>query len=462
MEERTKRHHRNAIKHIYEFWEVNIPDYCEVGIRDLTAEERSDGQKDFWNNTKDLVYEGINSRYIKAYLSQKIRKSSGKLMSFDTIRKYWDTVQYGAREANVLLHVSFYQEKDKYLQAFKKQIAKEKGEGNVDEREADPIPWKLFVLICTWVVSEGNILLWVWSILQWNLMARSINIEPLAFHNFTVFNDTIQVKYDFNKANRTGKKTSIKHVYANLLNPSVCSFLSLGIYLCLNTEKFEETERIFKRSNDKKAKVASAGYCSMLKELMVRKAGEVIGFIQLAHSNAHGFWKGSGTHATSGTTFPPPIPLVARRGEWSLGKVLDVYWHFAEPGDCYLGRILARLDALKPTFSVLPPHFNMTKPLENVDICEALHLMYGSIITKWGGSERDPTAMLMRVLASVVHHFDWIKMITAKRTNHPFNVQARACIKIKGIGDFGTVTSNWSSNRDSTAHGTNSQTSTDF
>ena len=88
-------------------------------------------------------------------------------------------------------------------------------------------------------------------------------------------------------------------------------------------------------------------------------------FIRLAHANAHGWLKGAATYATSGTTCPPPIPSVARRGEWSLGKVLDVYWHCAEPGDNFLGRVLAGLNALKSTFYILPPHFKSTAPLDD-------------------------------------------------------------------------------------------------
>jgi hypothetical protein len=40
---------------------------------------------------------------------------------------------------------------------------------------------------------------------------------------------------------------------------------------------------------------------------------------------------------TSGTTCPTPPSSVTRRGEWSLGKVFDIYWLFAEAGDFYLG-----------------------------------------------------------------------------------------------------------------------------
>ena len=63
----------------------------------------------------------------------------------------------------------------------------------------------------------------------------------------------------------------------------------------------------------------------------------VIHYIQISHMNAYGIRKGSATLAASGTACPPPIPSIAWHGEWSMGSVLDVYWHFAEPGDHYLG-----------------------------------------------------------------------------------------------------------------------------
>ena len=57
----------------------------------------------------------------------------------------------------------------------------------------------------------------------------------------------------------------------------------------------------------------------------------------------------------SGTTAPPSVASVANQGEWSIGAVLDVYWHFAKPGDHYLGRVLSGLDPNHPDFSVLLP-----------------------------------------------------------------------------------------------------------
>ena len=53
---------------------------------------------------------------------------------------------------------------------------------------------------------------------------------------------------------------------------------------------------------------------------------------------------------TAGSTCPPPPSSVARCGEWSLGKVLGVYWLFAQAGDQYCGHILAVLDPMSAEF----------------------------------------------------------------------------------------------------------------
>ena len=67
-----------------------------------------------------------------------------------------------------------------------------------------------------------------------------------------------------------------------------------------------------------------------------------------------------------------------------MGAVLDIYWHLCAPGDHFIGRLLAGLDPNKPEFSSLPPHF-MTEfdPTEDLDILEAMHLMYGAILEQW-------------------------------------------------------------------------------
>ena len=157
----------------------------------------------------------------------------------------------------------------------------------------------------------GNIMLWVWSILQWNFLARSVNEEPLSFHNFKVFEDNVQLKYDKNKSDQGGQNTTTKHIYANPTNPFICPFLAMGIYLCLRASRYVDSEFLFRRSCKEKEKVAYASYFSQLKELINKKMEVFSSYIRMTHANAHGWRKGGDTHATSGTTCPPSVPLVA-------------------------------------------------------------------------------------------------------------------------------------------------------
>ncbi len=81
----------------------------------------------------------------------------------------------------------------------------------------------------------------------------------------------------------------------------------------------------------------------------------------------------------------------ANRGDWSMGKVLDVYWQFADVGDAYLGCCLCGLDPNFSSFSVLPPHWTVDNLVEDPDINDALQLMYGVILA------RHPTSIAVLV-----------------------------------------------------------------
>ena len=104
-----------------------------------------------------------------------------------------------------------------------------------------------------------------------------------------------------------------------------------------------------------------------------------------------------------------------------MGSVLDIYWHFCAPGDHFLGRVLAGLDPNKLEFASLPPHF-MTEfdPMEDPDISEAMHLMYGPILEQWGGNEEvEPTGLLLFVLALVIYHSEWLQNWVTVQPGHP-------------------------------------------
>ena len=61
-----------------------------------------------------------------------------------------------------------------YLENMKKEKVTAKIGGKTDEQEADPIPFVLFKDICKWSLELGNLMVWAYTIVQWNFMGRSV------------------------------------------------------------------------------------------------------------------------------------------------------------------------------------------------------------------------------------------------------------------------------------------------
>ena len=127
-------------------------------------------------------------------------------MKFQTDRrKYHNAIQFGSACAGKNLSSEYIGRMRQFLENYKKEYARAKQDGNVDENAADAIPFSLYRLLLKWALDEGNIFVWVWSILQWNLMGRSISIDPLAFHNISLGEDNIIILHDSTKVDKKEK-----------------------------------------------------------------------------------------------------------------------------------------------------------------------------------------------------------------------------------------------------------------
>jgi hypothetical protein len=79
-------------------------------------------------------------------------------------------------------------------------------------------------------------------------------------------------------------------------------------------------------------------------------------FVQLTKFNPHINRKGAASHVTTNTMERPPMPSILFQEEWSLGKVLDIYWRWCAKGHTHLGSLLSGLDPDGVDFGMLPPH----------------------------------------------------------------------------------------------------------
>ena len=417
MEDSTRKDYRRRIVRMVKFIEEKHPEYAELGCRDVPAEEYTCPDKYYFGGVykKELVYRGMDVKMILSFLVANKKKANGKLKTHVDLRKFKDAILWGAEIANERLPLPFYKEMGTFLNAYKRETAKAKKKGGVEDKSADPISTTLYRLILGWAVMGGNTFLWFWTLTQWNCMARGASVDPLGFRNFRVANDSITCKYDDSKADKEGDKLSEKNIYANPLDFRQCWWTGFGLYTALYVEQVAKSGNLFLRHGSKEGS-ASTRYQEQLIGIIKKKNGVVELHIRVEHANAYGLRKGSATYATSGTTCPPPISSIARRGEWSLGKVLEVYWHFAEPGDHYLGRILAGLDPSSPNFGVLPPHFTLVDPMENEDVKLAMHQMYGPILVEHPNAK----ALLLRGLACILFHQDEIVQIMVNNPGHEF------------------------------------------
>jgi hypothetical protein len=79
-------------------------------------------------------------------------------------------------------------------------------------------------------------------------MARSVSIDPLALHNIAISEDHFVVRHVATKSGKEGEKTYNKAVLCNPLDPFLCPGVSLGVWLSLNQNTFQDdSERIFIR-----------------------------------------------------------------------------------------------------------------------------------------------------------------------------------------------------------------------
>ena len=422
----TTRSHNRKLKKLIEWMRTNYPNESASMIRELTDEEKEDRER-FYQSSHDLLYGSLDPLVVKAFISaNKVReiKEDGTevFYGFDHLRKYKDAVLFGAKRSRTTLSSQFYAEINPFIESLKKENQSKRKLGQLTEKEADPISFPLYRQICESALQKGDIFLWCFTVMQWNCIARSINIGNLRFNSLTVGQDSIVIKYWDTKKDKTGEKTCPKNCYANPKDPTICLFTSLGCYLATNDETYKKDskETIF-LSPDTKEKAASQKYCRKLASFLKNMNTTVREFIRPDHANAHGIRKGSATKATSGTTCPPPPASVAHRGEWSLGKVFDIYWLYAECGDQYLGRILAGLDPNALDFAILPPHF--VEGLENIYIQEGMKMCYKNLlfIESNGGLGTNISGILLRCLASIVYHSQKLKEIMHTSAGHPLN-----------------------------------------
>jgi len=380
---------------------------------------------------KDIKYINLQKKMLELFFADPGRfektdkngtvkcNSDGKAMvcGFVHRRKHCCSLKYGRKLANGSFCSDLQNSMADIIKGLANLNAEFKHAGQVEENDADEIPPELFEIMLNYAMEKGNHLMWVMSVLQWSLMARSQNIDNLVFRSFTMGRDTIRVKFNQTKMNPSGTKTTNKHCYANPSNVGRCMFTSLAIYFCCMNPTWSKDNSVDFIFIKKGSQVGSASrnYSEYVKKWVKANWEVIINFIRPSHVSIHSFRKGPATEVS--TSPETSLPSVFHRGEWSLGVVQDIYFKFAEKGDHVCGRILAGLDPDSVDFAVLPPHWTVP---DDEHIQQALEMCFGNIISMLGDEDTFMLPILSRCLASLVHHEQSLREIIGKNPKHPW------------------------------------------
>jgi len=94
-------------------------------------------------------------------------------------------------------------------------------------------------------------------------MARSASIDPLAFHNFKIGQDSTICKHDDQKADKTGERLSEKNICVNPFEWTQCFWTGMGICVALNCDALASHEQLFLKEGVKEG-AASTRCCEQL------------------------------------------------------------------------------------------------------------------------------------------------------------------------------------------------------
>ena len=75
-------------------------------------------------------------------------------------------------------------------------------------------------------------------------MAKMANIDPLAFHNYTVGSDSIKCKYDDAEAGKEGEKLTKKNINTNPFNWKACWWTQTAINCSIESIGLAISEKI--------------------------------------------------------------------------------------------------------------------------------------------------------------------------------------------------------------------------
>ena len=134
------------------------------------------------------------------------------------------------------------------------------------------------------------------------------------------------IQFDITKMKKKGEKLSPKNCYAKTLGYTICILTAMGVYFSLSNSTWSNDNKYMLLIKPRqRVGSASSSYTDFIKNWLTIFCDHIDNIIRPNHMNAYSNRKGVATYDSSGTTEPPPLSSIFRRGEWTLGVVLYIH-----------------------------------------------------------------------------------------------------------------------------------------
>jgi hypothetical protein len=316
---------------------------------------------------------------------------------------------------------------------YQKKVATLKAEGEMSTYEGKfPLTKEGYLFVAEKLFNMDPFFGWPVFVLQWNMMCRSITVVSLKLEHISWSMDSLVITVPKSKSDQEGANCFPRHLFANPEKPYVCPVLALAVLLLYKSflhdhhpEENQSDSNESESDKDEKKEEVRMQHFSVFDgsdsqgrySAVLKKAIQALPPAQMLklgcradQIGTHSIRKGSASYC-AGLVNGPSIVQVFLRAGWSLGQVQDRYLFAAAGGDQLTGRVLALLPFNQKEFALLPPHLD-DSTLQRID--------WNEIIPQFQQLPDCFCQVVPYLIASVVHHSDWLIANLPGRVNHPF------------------------------------------
>ena len=180
------------------------------------------------------------------------------LAGVSTMQKYVAAERFFCSKEmpNFSFSTAFDKNCTEFMAGHRKTIKELEAAGKRMEEDKEYMPWTIYRWLMKYFMVYqigGHIPIFCMAFLciTWNLMCRGINTETVKLSHLKADGDCILFDFKVTKKNQEGKKDEKKHVFCNSDDPSICCFVSLGLYLLLYANPYRNEALLFPGGNQR-------------------------------------------------------------------------------------------------------------------------------------------------------------------------------------------------------------------